>query len=138
MFCCISQFDINTTGHTGESDKEEEPTSEERQLAALRREADLAQYTPIPISDDKEEDDEDKSEEQDNFDLAIAHVPSQPSQRVLGKRQRSFVPYAEGDDETEPQLPPLLINNEGFSQMRTSGRPRKRPKNLDDYHVRYE
>jgi hypothetical protein len=75
MFRCISQFDIDTPDLKGESDEEEEPTTEERQLAALKREASLSQYTPVPISD---------NEEEDNFDLSVAHTPSQPSQRVLG------------------------------------------------------
>ena len=39
MFRCISQFDIDTTDLTGESDEEDVPTAEERQLAALTREA---------------------------------------------------------------------------------------------------
>jgi hypothetical protein len=136
---CISQFDIDTTDPLGESNEDEEPTAEERQLAALTRAANLAQYTPDPINDNKE-DNEDESEEQDNFNLFMVYTPTQSSQRVLGKRRRSFVSHAEedDDDETEPQLPPISVNNEGLSQMRTYRRTRKRPKNLDDYHVRYE
>jgi hypothetical protein len=63
---------------------------------------------------------------------------SQPSQRALGKRRKSVDCYGEEEDETEPELPPLPQDKGGYSQMRTSRRARKRPRNLDDYDVTFE
>jgi hypothetical protein len=71
------------------------------------------------------------------FDAYILSAASQHSQRALGKRRKSVDSYGE-EDKTEPQLPPLPQDKDGYSQMRTSGRARKRPRNLDDYDVTYE
>ena len=54
MLRCISKFDIQQD--EGEALDDPVLTLEERQEVDERREADLPQYTPDPISDDEEED----------------------------------------------------------------------------------
>ncbi|KAB8212717.1 hypothetical protein BDV33DRAFT_210973 [Aspergillus novoparasiticus] len=124
MYRCISEFDLDTTDLTGESDEKEDDNEEEE--------------------DEDEDEDEDRDEGEDKgkdtnsvpLDACILSAASKPSQRALGKRRKRVDSYE--DDETEPELPPLPQDKEGYSQMRTSGRARKRARNLDDYDVTYE
>jgi hypothetical protein len=152
IYRCISEFDLDITDLAGESDGEEEPIAEERQQAALRQEARLGQFTPVLISDNEEDKDEDEDEDDEGegesedrykvnfvpFGANVLSATSRPSQRALGKRRQSVDRYGEEEDETKPQLPRLPQDKEGYSQMRTSGRARKRPRNLDNYDVTYK
>lgn len=90
-----------------------------------------------PISDDEEDD-------------SLSDQPGFTTQRTSSKRRQSTSPsdaeqgneedpephIESDDDEAELPLPPIL-HEEGKSQIRTSGRPRKRSKLLEGYAVSF-
>lgn len=126
MFRCISKFDIEDEEELAWLD--EALTNEERQAVDERREARLAQYLPDPISDD------DEDESVSNQDQVAIEMPSQ---RSLGKRRRSVAAEQESEEasesDDEASLPlPSISHEESNTQMRTSGRVRKRSKRQDD------
>ncbi|KAJ5382063.1 uncharacterized protein N7496_004491 [Penicillium cataractarum] len=87
MYRYISEFDLDITDLIGESDKEEEPTAEERH-------------------DNKEDEDEDEDKDEDedeDKDEAEGEDESEDKiyKRALGKRRKSVDSYGE-EDKTEP------------------------------------
>ncbi|ODM20081.1 hypothetical protein SI65_05067 [Aspergillus cristatus] len=121
MFRCISSFEIEHKEQLHDTAL----TQEEPEEASERREAQLPENTPDPISDGEEDD-----------SLSIQAEPTiqthmqPPSQHALGKRPRSRDPEQDDDDAARP----LPGNN---TQIRTSARL-KRPKRGDDIFAYYK
>lgn len=146
MFRCISKFDTDSEDYISNN---EEHTLEEIQVTEELREAQLPQYTPDPISDDEEGEDDapliEASYTQPASQLQFRiHAPSQ---RAMGKRRKSLASLSETegvegetnrnrDEDEDDEIPLPTLNNEE-SQMRTSRRARKRPKIPDGFDVSY-
>lgn len=119
MFMCTSRFEIEEEQRA----LVKEYLSNE-EIQAANEEKAKPQDEFEPISDD---------EEHDSLSGQDQPAPEAPSQRALGKRRKSVASEPdeqaqepEYDDETEP-LPE--------TQVRTSGRARKRARYLDGYEV---
>ena len=139
MFMCTTRFDVEDKQLAFIKDfqtKEEIETEREETDAQQPNEEFLN-----PISDDEEND---SPSDQPGFTIKVS------AQRTSSKRRQSTsssdaqqgneegpAPHVESDDdEAELPLPPIW-HEEGNTQVRTSGRPRKRSKLLEGYAVSF-